>query len=245
MKHRSALDPSHGEAGFTLIEALVALALTGLILSALATLTAQWLPSWNRGFDRIQRSELIGISMQRIVADLAAAEFVPANRASKKPLFDGTALSVTFVRTALGPNVGTGLDLVRLVETTDQGHLVTLRSRAPFAPLAVGASMSEQINFADPVVLLRSPLRLSFAYAGPDRVFRDSWRDMEALPTAIMLTVRDAATERVLSVSTVAPVHVNAPAQSGKSGDGSPDAGKDDAKTGGNTPTTNQKQDGS
>jgi|GEM_PF-4615746 len=57
-----------GEDGFTLIEALVALALTGLILSALATLTAQWLPSWNRGFERIQQSELISLAMQRIAA---------------------------------------------------------------------------------------------------------------------------------------------------------------------------------
>ena len=110
------------QCGFTLIETLAALALTGLVLSALAILTAQWLPNWNCGFDRIQQSELIGISMQRIVADLAAAEFVPANRASKKPLFEGTALAVTFVRTALGPNVGSGLDVVRLSETTDQGR---------------------------------------------------------------------------------------------------------------------------
>ena len=56
-----------GEAGFTLIEALVALALTGLVLSALGTMTAQWLPNWNRGLDRIQQSELIGIAMQLAV----------------------------------------------------------------------------------------------------------------------------------------------------------------------------------
>ena len=166
-------DARQSEHGFTLIEALAALALTGLILSALASLTAQWLPNWNRGFDRIQSSELIGISMQRIAADLAAAEFVPASRASKKPLFEGTALSVTFVRTALGPNAGTGLDVVRLGETTDQGRLVMVRSRAPFTPVAVGVSPSEHIHVADPVVLLRPPLRMSFAYAGPDRLFRD------------------------------------------------------------------------
>src|SRR6516225_1531394 len=126
------------EHGFTLIEALVALALTGLILLALATLIAQWLPSWNRGFDRIQQSELIGIAMQRIAADLAAAEFVPASRTTKKPLFEGTALSVTFVRTALGPNVGIGLDVVRLGETTDQGQLVCCARvrRSPRSPRA-------------------------------------------------------------------------------------------------------------
>jgi len=209
-----------GEDGFTLIEALVALALIGLILSSLATLTAQWLPSWDRGFERIQQAELIGISMQRIAADLAAAEFVPANRTSKKPLFEGTALSVTFVRTAIGPNVGIGLDVVRIGETRDRIGLVTVRSRAPFAPLAAGASSSEQIRVADPVVLLRPPFRMSFAYADQDGVFRDDWHDMDALPKAIMLTVRDAASERVLSVSTVTPVHVNAPARAGKSGGG-------------------------
>ncbi|MGY4432193.1 general secretion pathway protein J [Bradyrhizobium sp. F1.13.1] len=225
-----------GELGFTLIEALAALALTGLVLSALATLTAQWLPSWNRGFDRIQQSELIGISMQRIAADLAAAEFVPANRTTKKPLFEGTALSVTFVRTALGPNVGVGLDVVRIGERTDQGRLLTVRSRAPFAPVPAGVSPSQQIRVADPVVLLRSPWRMSFAYAGPERVFRDEWHDMDKLPAAIMFTVRDAASERVLSVSTVTLVHVNASASGGKLDGGAKvdpkDAAKDDKAAG-------------
>jgi len=232
-----------GERGFTLIEALAALALTGLVLSALATLTAQWLPNWNRGFERIQRSEAIGISMQRIAADLAAAEFVPANRATKKPLFEGSALSVSFVRTALGPNAGVGLDVVRLGEAADQGRLVTVRSRAPFVPLPPGVSLNEQIRVSDPVVLLRPPFRISFAYAGPDRVFRDEWRDMDALPTAIMLTVRDAASGRVLSVSTVTPVHVNAPARGSKSGEPSDDVNdaRDDGKAAGGTP----KQGGS
>ena len=48
-------------------------------------------------------------------------------------------------------------------------------------------------------------------------VFRDDWRDMDELPSAVMLTVRDAASERVLSVSTVTPVHIDAPARGGKS----------------------------
>jgi general secretion pathway protein J len=211
------------EAGFTLIEALVALALTGLVLSALATLTAQFLPNWNRGIDRIQHSELISMSMQRIAADLAAAEFIPAGSDDKsekkrKPLFEGTPLSVTFVRTAIGPNAGIGLDVIRIGETTDRGHLVTVRTRAGFVPLPQGASPSEQLRLTDPVVLLRAPLRLSFAYAGEDRVFHEDWHDADKLPTAIRLTVRDTASEHVLAVSTVTPVHVDAPA--GKSGEG-------------------------
>lgn len=201
-----------GEAGFTLIETLVALALTGLVLSALANITSQWLPNWNRGMDRIQRSEAIGLALQRIGADLAAAEYVPANREQRQPLFDGSELSVTFVRTALGPNARPGLDVVRIGETTDRGDLVTVRSRAPFGPTQAASSLSGQIQFGDPVVLLRSPFRLSFSYAGRDRVWKSSWREADRLPAAVMLTVRDAVTERVLSVSTVASIHAEAPA---------------------------------
>jgi general secretion pathway protein J len=201
------------ERGFTLIETLIALALMGLVLSALASLTAQWLPSWNRGFERIQRSEVIGIALQRIGADLAAAEFVPANRGDRRPLFDGSELSVTFVRTALGPNAGPGLDVVRVGETTDSLGFATVRSRALFRPSPVGSSLSEQLQLGEPVLLLRAPFRLSFAYAGADRVWKSSWHDAEKLPAAIKLTVRDAASERILSISTVTPVHVQSAAQ--------------------------------
>ena len=219
-----------GEAGFTLIETLVALALTGLVLSALANITAQWLPNWNRGMDRIQRSESIGLALERICADLAAAEYVPANREQRQPLFDGSELSVTFVRTALGPNARPGLDVVRIGEITDQRDLVTVRSRAPFAPLQPAVSLSEQLQFGDPVVLMRAPFRLSFSYAGRDRIWKSNWHDPDKLPAAIMLTVRDAATERVLSVSTVTSIHAEAPAAGDGKADGSEQNSKDDAK---------------
>src|SRR6202158_5588256 len=224
-----------GEAGFTLIEALAALALTGLVLSALANITSQWLPNWNRGMDRIQRSESLGLGLQRIAADLAAAEYVPANREQRQPLFEGSELSVMFVRTAFGPNARPGLEVVRIGETTDRQELVTVCSRGPFAPLQPATSLSEQLRFGDPVVLLRAPFRLSFSYAGQDRVWKSSWHEAR-LPAAIMLTVRDPATERVLSVSTVASIHAEAPAagncgqQPGKGCDGKPDGTEQNSK---------------
>ena len=94
--------------GFTLVEALLATALMGAILAALATVTAQWLPNWNRGFARVQRAEQLALGLERLVADLAAADS-SRRAASRMPVFDGTD-SVTFLRTALGPNTRPGLE---------------------------------------------------------------------------------------------------------------------------------------
>jgi general secretion pathway protein J len=100
---------------------------------------------------------------------------------------------------------------VRLGETTERREFVTVRSRTRFAPLPPSSSLSQHLHFSDPVVLLRAPFRLSFAYAGKDRIWKDTWRNSDTLPAMIRLTVRDAATERVLSVSTVTPVHIQVP----------------------------------
>jgi general secretion pathway protein J len=193
-------------AGFTLVEALLATALMGAILAAIATVTAQWLPNWNRGFARVQGSEMLAVGLERIVADLAAAEFVSAGAGVRQPVFDGTELSVTFLRTALGPNTRPGLELVRIMETGGANGLITVRTHARFLPLGRdGASV--QPAPANPVVLVRAPYRVTFSYAGEDRVWRNVWRGERELPKAIRVSLRDATTDRTLSVSTATPVH--------------------------------------
>ena len=64
------------DSGFTLIEMLVAVVLMGLVLAALGVITAQWLPNWSRGFKRVQGGERVSITLDRIVSDLGAAEFL-------------------------------------------------------------------------------------------------------------------------------------------------------------------------
>jgi general secretion pathway protein J len=197
-------------AGFTLVEALVATVLMGVVLAALATITAQWLPNWSRGFVRVQRSELVAVALDRIVADLKAAEFMPPNRETKRPLFEGTELSVTFVRPALGPNTRPGLEIVRIAETADRRGPALVRSRALFAPQALPAAPP---HFSDPVVLLSVPYRASFSYAGRDGVWRGNWLDAKELPSAVRLIIRDTATGRTLSVSTATVIHAQLPAE--------------------------------
>ena len=119
-------------AGFTLIEALVATALMATILAALATITAQWLPNWNRGLGRVQRSEQLALGLDRLVSDLAAAEYIPIDRNTVLPLFDGADRSVTFVRTSLSPNAAPGLEVVRIAQIDDGDTPVLVRTRMPF-----------------------------------------------------------------------------------------------------------------
>ncbi|MBR0798246.1 prepilin-type N-terminal cleavage/methylation domain-containing protein [Bradyrhizobium jicamae] len=197
------------EAGFTLLEVLLATLLMAVILGALATVTAQWLPNWNRGITRVQRAERLAIGMERVLADLSVAEMVPMSGDGKRPLFEGGELSVTFVRTAVGPSTRPGLEIIRLIEKGDAQGLALVRERAPFHPMPPDA----QIRFSDQVVLIRSPMRVTFDYAGPDQVWQPKWRDQLQLPAMVRVTVRDAGTGQVLAVSSAAIVHVNAPAE--------------------------------
>jgi len=172
--------PKSGSAGFTLFEALVSVALMSLIVASLSAVTGQWVPNWHRGFGNVQRLESFDLGLRRVVADLASAEFVTANGASKTPLFLGDALSVTLVRRAFGPDTSPHLELVNFAETADGRGFALVRTRAPFAPFAANVPIATQLHLADPVALIRAPFRVSFSFAGPDRSWRDSWRPRRA-----------------------------------------------------------------
>ena len=196
-----------------MIEALLATALMGAILAALATITAQWLPNWNRGFARVQRAEHLSLGLERLVADLAAAEYVAAGRDLPKPVFDGTELSVTFVRSALGPNTRPGLEIVRIAEAGSEQGPILVRTRTPFVPIVANLNDRTVPNFTDPVVLVRRPFRITFSYAGADRVWQRAWRDASQLPRVVRVTVRDDITGRTLAASTAALVRVQLPVE--------------------------------
>jgi general secretion pathway protein J len=198
-------------AGFTLIETLVSLALMGLILTALATITAQWLPNWNRGIERVQAYERIALAVERVRSDIASAEFI-IDLEKKLVFFDGTDRSVTLVRAAIGPNAGPGLEVVHIGRDKDSAGLNLIRWRAPFMPGTPAIEYPSKFKFGDPVVLLRTHDRLAFSYAGSDRIWRDSWRDQPELPRAIRLTLRDLATQQTL-FSTAAAIHAEWPVE--------------------------------
>ncbi len=201
-----------GQRGFTLLEALIAVALMSAIVSMLAAVTAQWMPSWRRGFERVQSTQLLGLGLQRATADLAAAEFVAPNGQALSPLFIGNESSVILVRRSIGPGAAPQLEAIRLSQINGPTGFSLVRERAPFNPIQAGAPIDVQLHFADPVTLVRAPYRISFSYAGLDRVWQTAWRDLPLLPAAVRIVVRDAATEQILSVSVATSIYVSASA---------------------------------
>jgi len=206
---RGVPDVRSGEAGFTLLEMLIATMLMVFILVALATVTAQWLPNWKYGMARMERDERLAFALNRVVADLSVAEFVPANTAEKTPYFDGSELGVSFVRTAVGPNSRPGLEIVRFQEVADASGPSLVRDRAAFVPLPAAA----QARFSDPMVLIRAPYRVAFAYADANGAWLPAWHDAAQLPARIRITVRDGVTQQTLAVSTAALTHIDTPAE--------------------------------
>lgn len=214
---------SQGAEGFTLIETLIALLLLGLVVGSLATISAEWLPNWKRGLDRARSAEKIAIALDRMVSDLSAAQFVSMSRQSRIPLFQGDEQSVTFARSAIGPNGSRGLEVVRMAEITDSRGPALVRMRARFAPHADADLSIERIPFADPVVLLRSPLHVTFGYARQDGKWLRTWPYAGLLPSAVRFVVRD---DDAVLISTTARIHVDAMApQSGQADETATTAG--------------------
>jgi general secretion pathway protein J len=187
---------------------MIATALMAMVLAAIATITAQWLPNWNRGLARLQSDEHVALGLERVLADLAAAQFIAAGREQRQVLFDGTTQAVTFVRAALCPSCKSSLEIVHIAAVSDERGPLLLRTRAPFLPVTVGINDRYRPNFADPVVLLRTPFQVSLSYAGADRLWRTTWQREPQLPTAVKVTLQDRAKQRALVVSTATLIHV-------------------------------------
>jgi general secretion pathway protein J len=179
---------SSGEAqdGFSLLEALAAVAVTAALLSGLALVAGQWTPQWRHGFLALQNADLIGLAVDRIAEEVGAAEYARGDGGQGAPLFLGGPDAVTFVRQAIGPGAGPRLEVVRIAEADTDAGAELDRAHASFTPGGVG-------GFRDATPLLRPPFRLEFAYAGPDGRWLSQWSGQAKLPRAVRVTVQSAA----------------------------------------------------
>jgi general secretion pathway protein J len=190
--------PVSWNAGFSLIEAMLTVVLMMFVIGALGTMTREWLHNWDRGFARVQRVDLWAAGLDRLMADLSAAEYVSGG--GPLPYFDGSERAVTFIRTAVGPNASTSLEVVRIADEADDRGPALVRWTAPFAPKA-GNPLDG--GFSNPVVIMRAPYPIAFSYAGPDRAWQEAWRGKAQLPRAVRVEVPGSSGRLLVSTSTV------------------------------------------
>ena len=181
-----------GEAGFTLIEVLLATLLMTVILGALATVTAQWLPNWNRGMARVQRAERLAMGLDRIVADLSVAEMIPVNSDARTPLFEG-------IRTGGDLRADGGRSQYAARARNRQarrkgrqsGPCVGARARTVHADADGCADPFRRSGCADPFAFSRDVF-----LCRTRQVWQPDWRGQTQLPDMVRVTVRDSVTGR-------------------------------------------------
>lgn len=198
--------------GFSILEGLVALALTGLVMAGVSTLVAQWMPVWNRGFHSVQQADLYAVALDRIAADIAEARYVTGSSQDNYMFFEGAPDAVTFVRPTLDPGERPGLEVVRISSVVDKSGARLLRRRARFTPLPPGVSPGQGMQFSSSAALSRGATRVVFAYADAEGRWRAQWDDPVVLPSRVRIEMRGLSNAELV-LSTTAIIRAEAPAR--------------------------------
>lgn len=215
--------PADFKRGFSLLEAMVALAIASLILSAIAVLGAQVLRNWMRGQDTIAALEMLQRGLGRLETDLSLAlPMPPPGSEANQVLFRGDAQSLLFPA-ATGFGAGNrGLELLSLTISQDGKETALVRRRGPIANL--GTVMG------DPVALLHGRMTVSFSYRDGAGQVAPTWQDQSRLPAAVLVDIRGASGAPLFPAPMVMPLMTNLSVDCLKSASG---GGDDDAQDSG------------
>ena len=190
-------DPDRHQAGFTLLECIVALVLTSLMLSMLSLVTRQWLLSWDIGAKRAEEVETLALASTRIVDDLEHIVVLPNSRPLPVPVFKGTEDQIFFINTGNGPG-SVGLYSIALTASHEGGVVRSAQS-------LVDSSANEAIP------LLPAIDHVEFAYRKEAGAWQPRWNDA-LLPHEIRITITRPDATSNGNWSFTVPVHAPWPA---------------------------------
>jgi len=168
------------ESGFTLLENIAALMLTGLLLSMLSVVTRQWLSNWNAGAKRAEDVEIIALATNRITDDLSGMLAIPGSESSPSLLFRGDSQSVNFIIDGNGPRYD-GLFSVSL-SAGEHGGL----SRASRA--LQNAEVNNDDKWDEKIPLLPNEYAINFSYKTDNGSWRAIWTE-HSLPKEIRVMI--------------------------------------------------------
>lgn len=191
-------------AGFGLIEAIVALAIAGLVLAVVTEIAGRTLRSWNRGFTTMAAVERTDTALGRIAADLAALlPLHPANTEDRAVLFVGDEHGMAF--TALTP-IDRNRDAIATVEigveSGRDGAVLTRRLRL---------GRDAELRDGDRVVLLSGKLDLAFAYRDQKGERLARWTKVGEVPRGVIVSLTGPREGGGLPVEVMLPIAVAVP----------------------------------
>lgn len=199
--NRSSSAPPRAEAraGFTLLEAVVSLAIAAAILSGIAMVAAQALRNWDRGSGTIAAMEMLTSGLARLGTDLSLALPVrPPGSENSKILFQGEETKLMFVA-ATGFGAGNrGVELLTVEVVPDGEGNALVRKRGPIASLGTQQT--------DPVVLIRGRATPRFAYRDEAGVRTTVWAGKSTLPASVEVEIIGASGMPIFPVPTVFPL---------------------------------------
>jgi general secretion pathway protein J len=195
----SARSRAEARAGFTLLEALLSLAIAAAILSGIAMVSAQALRNWNHGSGTIAAMEMLTSGLARLGADLSLALPVrPPGSENSKILFEGEEGKLMFVA-ATGFGAGNrGVELLTVEVVPDGEGIALVRKRGAIASLATLQT--------DPVVLLRGRATVRFAYRDDTGARTTVWSGKSKLPASVEVEILGASGTPIFPVAMVFPL---------------------------------------
>lgn len=178
--------PAGRRAGFSLLEVLVALAMTVLLVVTFAPFASQLILGWGRGARTAELVDMLTRGNDRLARDLLSVVPMTLTRGeTTSMIFRGGPGYVVFATaTGFGPGRG-GIELVSFgIEQDGPAGQAIVRRRAPLRDAAPTAS-----GFKDPVTLLTGPYQYRFDYVAADGTKVADWQDRRDMPARVELTI--------------------------------------------------------
>jgi prepilin-type N-terminal cleavage/methylation domain-containing protein len=202
---RSLPEPPHrrGCEGFSLIEVLVALAISSVIIVTTATLIHMVALNFDRGTRAVDAADRLVLALERLASDFGSARFVVWKTAGGSALaFSGEQADgekparIVFVGDG---SVGSELQRDELVSLTVEragGITRLVRRRAAWTG---PDTLIERAPLGDAVVLIEGNLDISFLFGGIGSgagglVWSKTWIGETTLPRFVRLILRDRLT---------------------------------------------------
>jgi prepilin-type N-terminal cleavage/methylation domain-containing protein len=194
---------SNRRAGFTLIEALAALAVGSVIILATAALIHDVARHFDRGTRGAQDGERLMLAVERLAQDFNSARYVgwtiegkPSVAFTGEPAKDDKPAKVTFVGDAgimAGPQ---GQEVVSLtIEPAGELRRLVRRRAAWTGP----RMRFEEVSPGDSVILIEGAVDMAFAFGSiaPSGalVWSESWIGQSALPRFVRLILSDRTSD--------------------------------------------------